>query len=144
LKLAQSIKRSALDCGFQVVFRPHPIERAAIVDRYGRVVDGVVIDTNIDIYESFFSANAVVGDVSTGMFESAGIVPRIFMWKTPKSTFVFPKHPFVEFGDFSELEDLISDRYAGTLSGESMRSIWLDDWKVNYANFVSSVIDLPS
>ncbi|MDP3283726.1 MAG: hypothetical protein Q8M56_04810, partial [Desulfobacterales bacterium] len=79
----------------EVVFRPHPEERASVWAKYPDGFAGNVrVDAHQDIYSSFREAGSVVSEVSTGLFEAIGLVPKVFIWDTPKARFGFPVHPF--------------------------------------------------
>jgi hypothetical protein len=131
---------AALGGMVSVLFRPHPLERARV---YAKYPDGFIgkirIDSHSDIYNSFREAEAVVSEVSTGLFEAIGLVPKVFIWDTPKARFSFPVHPFQGFSDANELARLILDESAGRVSSRRMESIWAPNWKRNYTNFLEKV-----
>ena len=87
----------------RVVFRPHPLERdhhqIANCDQDA----SYSIDLNPDVYASLRESYAVVAEQSTVLFEAVGIAERIFVWKTAKSQFGLPSHPFAFFTDAKEL-----------------------------------------
>lgn len=124
----------------RVVLRPHPLERAAV---YRRFPDGragnVVIDTNRDIYTSFMAAYAVAGEVSTGLFEAMGIVPRVLLWETPKARFSYPRHPFASFMDARGFIEALQAQGDGRPSVEST-DIWATGWVDNYKHYVTHVL----
>ena len=125
----------------QVVFRPHPLERASVWAKYtGGFIGETRIDTNQDIYASFRMARAVVSEVSTGLFEAIGLVPKVFIWNTLKANFSFPMHPFQSFSDANELAGLILDESAGRVSNQQIEEIWASDWQRNYLNFIKQVV----
>jgi len=139
LELAQKLSER-FEERYRIVLRPHPLEREKVFSRYpsGRA-DGVVIDKNLDIYQSFASAHAVVGEMSTGLFEAIDLVERVLLWETPKACFSFPKHPFRGFVTAEELEEEI-------LSDNSRRmhvaanDIWARDWRGNYRRYLDHVL----
>jgi hypothetical protein len=132
---------AALGDSHEVVFRPHPLERASVWAKYPEGFVGKVrVDIHQDIYSSFQEASAVVGELSTGLFEAIGLVSKIFIWNTPKSRFAFPVHPFQSFSDVNELAQLVVDEDAGRVSAQNMTSIWAPNWQRNYLDFIEKAI----
>lgn len=124
-----------------VVFRPHPLERARVWEKYpAGLIGAVQIDTCQDIYDSFRQAKAVVSEISTGLFEAIGLVPKIFIWDTPKSRFGYPAHPFERFSEVGELARLVLDEGAGRVSPQQLESIWASNWQRNYLDFTAKVL----
>lgn len=109
----------------RVVFRPHPLERANVWSQHPNGFSGKVrIDTHQDLYSSFKNAGAEVSEVSTGLFEAIDIVPKVFIWDTPKARFAYPIFPFQCFSDADELARLILDETAGRVNTEQIEKIW--------------------
>ena len=128
---------------YRIVLRPHPLERAEVYLRFpeGRVGD-VLIDQNRDIYSSFASAHAVVGEVSTGLFEAQGIAGRVLLWETDKARFSYPQHPFSGFADAQALvEALVVPQ--SEISGVLAEEIWAPDWVGNYREYLNQVLAAP-
>ena len=131
----------ALGSKVEVVFRPHPLERASVWAKYpDGFVGKVRVDTHQDIYSSFREADAVVCEASTGLFEAINLVPKVFIWDTPKARFFFPVHPFQGFSDVNELARLVLDENAGRVSAQQMESIWAPNWQRNYLDFIEKAI----
>lgn len=123
--------------GWRVVFRPHPLERANLINLLTRKKIGkVVVDQNLDIYNAFCNAHVVVGEVSTGLYEALGLADRVLIWDTPKSRFFYRTHPFASFIDANDLLEKIKDGNTGLLDIQSVHSVWADDWEGNYKNFL--------
>lgn len=123
-----------------VVFRPHPLEVAYVRERFkGKDITGVSIVSDGSIYDAFYGASVVVGEVSTGLFEAIGLVDKIFRWDTPKARFAYPDHPFDTFTDVSELAEKIRDPRAGRVSLETVDEIWAPNWQENYRSFLEQV-----
>lgn len=130
---------------FRVVFRPHPLERAKLQDLLVRKSLGnVVIDKNLDIYDSFCNAHVVVNEVSTGLFEAVGLADRVLIWDTTKSKFYYPEHPFASFVDANDLLEKIKDGKTGLLASQSVHSVWAEGWDANYKNFLMQHTDKAS
>lgn len=132
---------AALGNAAEVIFRPHPLERVKVWAKHpDGFVGDVRIDANPDIYNSFREAGSVVSEVSTGLFEAIGLVPKVFIWDTPKARFAFPVHPFQGFSDANELARLVVDDSAGQVSTQQIESIWAPNWKRNYLDFIEQVV----
>ncbi len=125
---------------YRIVLRPHPLERAEVQLRFpeGRAGD-VLIDSNRDIYSSFATAHAVVGEVSTGLFEAQGIAGRVLLWETAKARFSYPQHPFCSFADARALvEALQAPRSAQT---EALaEEIWAPGWAGNFRKYLAHAL----
>jgi hypothetical protein len=135
---------SRVDETHNVLFRPHPASpRAAIVLLIRQYGDMITLDKSADIYHSFANAPIVVSELSTGLFEAIGLVESIYMWKTAKSAFTFPRHPFMEICD---IEDFIRQLQRGTQrSANPLRedALWAPDWRSNYLTFLGDVGATP-
>jgi hypothetical protein len=135
IELAREL-RHKLDSRFNVVFRPHPLERESVLLKYpeGRI-ENVVIDQNVDIYHSFTNSFAVVSELSTGLFEAIGLVQNIFVWDTYKARFCFPEHPFSRFASVEDLVERISNMNQHDGSSDD-QGIWQAEWKKHYQDFI--------
>ena len=142
LALAQELAQ-LLRGRYRIVLRPHPLERAEVQLRFpeGRAGD-VLIDPNRDIYSSFATAHAVVGEVSTGLFEAQGIVGRVLLWETPKARFSYPQHPFCGFADARALVEALQTP-EGEYSALLAEEIWAPDWAHNYREYLAQVLAAP-
>lgn len=128
---------SLLGGGFEVLFRPHPMERTRARGLYsGVVAEAVRLDAHPDIYDSFREAYAVVSEISTGMFEAIGLVPKVFIWDTPKARFTYPSHPFQRFSNADELVAGVLEDNAGRIDDVLSHRIWASHWRQNYLDFM--------
>ncbi len=135
-------RRLAEHCGerFPIVFRPHPLERAAVLSEFpSGWSEGIRIDAAADIYQSFRSSHAVVSDVSTGLFEAVGITDRVLVWNTAKARFAFPAHPFPSFNDEADLARQLLGAAVAPLAPATVNAIWEPDWRANYVSFLAGV-----
>jgi hypothetical protein len=124
---------------YEVVFRPHPLERSAVNAKFSsQRVGSVRIDQNQDMYSSFQQCSSVISEVSTGLFEAVGLVEKVFIWDTPKSRFSFPSHPFFSFNSVEQLAEAITCGKGG-VSAEQNARIWGDGWEENYQRFLRSI-----
>jgi hypothetical protein len=125
----------------QVVFRPHPLERARVRQTFGDRIDDIPIDMQPNIYDSFVQAKAVISEVSTGLFEAIGLAQKVFIWDTAKARFAYPSHPFQGFRDATDLVAMIiSDRH-GCLDASDTDSVWAPLWRQNYEEFLRQALD---
>ena len=115
----------------EVLFRPHPLERAR-VDESG--AGSASVDRTPDLYESLRSASGVIGEASTALFEAIGIVPRVFVWDTPKSRFYLGDHPFERFAVGEQLATMLALPDPSGLG--PAEDIWADRWEERFLGFV--------
>jgi len=121
---------------YRVVFRPHPSEIEATSEKYGHCKGNVAIEWEKDVYEAFKTTECLMSETSTGLFEAIGLVNRIFLWSTPKSSFCFTKHPFAPFSDVHDLIDKVRDGESGKLGLSTAEEFWAPNWKRNYRTFL--------
>lgn len=137
--LARQLARAAARQGLRVVIRPHPLERVIVAEKYGQSLDkDIAIDQNDDLYSSVLGAHAVVSELSTGLFEAAGVAEKLFMWDTPKARFCFPALPFESFRCAEELLGLLGNDRAGRLPQAVSEAMWAQPWQRNYADFLAA------
>jgi hypothetical protein len=139
LDLARALLSHSKRFGLTVVLRPHPLERTRVLETSGAEISGVHLDTNIDLYQSLMSAHTVISEVSTGLFEAAGLAKRIFVWDTAKSRFSYPNHPFESFHSIDQLLYKLErkDCDIAEVPADS-RHVWCENWNLNFLNFLSS------
>jgi hypothetical protein len=143
LKLASKVAKLHASGDVSVIFRPHPLEWDIVKSL--KLPYGVDLDSNSDIYESFRQSSMVISELSTGLFEAAGIVKNVLLWKTDKSKFAFPDLPFPSFSTMQELEEHL--QMDDNSSKHSLFSIepddlWAPNWELNYRHFVDSVLSI--
>ncbi|MCG9026044.1 hypothetical protein [Laribacter hongkongensis] len=127
-----------LPAGWEVLFRPHPEERRAVLAMDGAAFAGFGLDRESDIYASLAQSEAVVAELSTGLFEGVGLARRIFVWDTPKSRFGLPNHPFARFSDAAALATALQVPQEGDLAPEQRESIWASDWRTRFSEFLAA------
>ncbi len=118
--------------GLRVIWRPHPLERHRAPD----AGEGFAIDRAPDIHASLTSAHAVIGEVSTGLFDAVGLAERVVVWDTPKSRFGLGDHPFATASDAADLAAKLADPACGRLSEEDAASIWAPGWRERFRAFI--------
>lgn len=129
-----------LPAGMELLFRPHPMERRALAPVGALALPaGVALDGNSDILETLRTAEVVVCEISTGLFDAIGLTPRIFVWETPKAQFQLPEHPFGRFADARDLVRQLPEPDAGRMTTADVNEIWAPNWRDNYRAFLASV-----
>jgi hypothetical protein len=137
LEFAEAMAVAVGPQGYDVILRPHPLERTTVAARHGDTIGTVSVDREADLYASLATAHAVTSEVSTGLFEAVGIADRIMVWDTPKSRFGYPVHPFERFTTVDDLVRLLAKDEAGRLSAAQLESIWASDWQAHYVAFLA-------
>lgn len=123
---------------YNVKFRPHPGERDVAVNVINKMDYEIILDNNIDIYETLANTSVIIGEVSTVLFEAIGIVNSIFLWNTEYSKTYLPKHPFKCFETIEELEKLVNSNLE--VDGDS-GLFWTENWNKKYSEFIQKVIN---
>ena len=129
-----------LNSDWIVSFRPHPLEKESLKKITFSEFSKVLIDTNENIYDSFFEASVVLGEVSTALFEAVGLVSNVFIWDTPKARFYYPEYPFPKFTGISDLIPKLIKLKEGSVSDVEDELIWASNWQNNYLQFVKSFV----
>lgn len=135
MQLAQTIAVAVADSGLRVVIRPHPIERSAVLAKWGKAVANVSIDVTPDIYVAFLQAHTVISEVSTGMFEAVGLAERVIILGSNKARICYPDQPFAMANSAQDIVDIVQGAKPGrpTVSEERF---WAPDWCQNYRKFL--------
>lgn len=123
---------------WEIAFRPHPEERQHVLAMDPETFAGVSLDRESDIYVSLASTEAVVAELSTGLFDAINLSRRVFVWDTAKSRFGLPSHPFASFTNAAMLADALSQPDTGTLSLEQGESIWASGWRDRFLEFLAT------
>lgn len=124
---------------WSVWFRPHPLERDAVLGRSRSDWGRVYLDLERDLYEALFSVQMVVGEASTALFEAIGIVPRIAIWRGEQANFLYPTLPFDSFLDEDDLVSNMKDESFGSVIASDAERIWAPDWHQRYTAFLNAV-----
>lgn len=67
------------------------------------------IDNYSTVAESAVNSDAVVGELSTALFDSVGRARKVIMWRTAKSIIAFPASPFLEADSLEGIRDAIQN-----------------------------------
>jgi hypothetical protein len=119
-----------------IAFRPHPLER----ERVSRSeVAPARLDLSPSLYDALARTYAVVGEVSTGLFEAIGLVPTIVVWDTPKSRLGLAEHPFRVASDAFAAARLVADPQPGPDLDPS--EFWASGWEDHLETYVRSAVE---
>jgi hypothetical protein len=90
--------RNDLPADWRVLFRPHPVERALVAQRYPRLIEasGVEIDTALDVNASLGNARAVFGYFSTVLYEALAFGCDVFVFDSPMADLCADREIFGE------------------------------------------------
>lgn len=142
IDFASRIYRLIAGQGVVVEFRPHPFERERI--KSSALPSGVCLDVNPDIYSSLRDSRIVISELSTGLFEAAGLVDKVLLWNTERSRFAFPELPFDSFSTEDELQSILCDDFSSRDDSRLIpaNELWEPNWEQNYMRFVEGAISL--
>jgi hypothetical protein len=140
LDLSQKVLELVALEDVDVLFRPHPIEKANVTDEI--LPSGVILDLCPDIYESFTNSILVISELSTGLFEAIGIADNILMWETKKARFMFPDILFDTFDSYDELKIYIDKIFNAhtAKSNVNLPEYWEANWEDNLFQFIEMLI----
>lgn len=105
---------------YEVVFRPHPLERESVADMVATGMTDPKIDDYATVDESADNSYAVVGELSTALFESVGRARKVIIWRTAKSVIAFPTSPFVEADSIEGVRNAIQNEAAANVEPEQL------------------------
>lgn len=135
--VARDLAASDIGRHFPVVLRPHPSEKPLVDARYGHLRPfGVSIDLTGDLYESILRARAVVGEVSTVLFEARYFGKPVFMLDHPYSTLHIDDGFFPVFADANELITLIEQTPQPTILDAGLFN---PSWKTAYRSWLATI-----
>lgn len=120
----------------EILFRPHPLERDTI--KKLNLYNKINIDSSGSIYEAFNNCDIIISEISTGLFDAIDFVPKILVWKTPKTTFNNIKYPFQEFTTIEEFYEIYSSHSVGLISEDIKNKIWNKNCVNNFKMYISN------
>jgi hypothetical protein len=133
-KLAQVIPGE-----YRITFRPHPLERDLVKTLAPSQCKGFDVDLSKDIFPALAQSYVVIAEVSTAAFDAVGLAERIFIWRTAKSKFSLPSHPFAELRDINDLVSQLAVPDAGKMSDTEVETIWATNWRERFKYFVEAI-----
>jgi hypothetical protein len=113
----------------RVVFRPHPMEAAA-VPRDSQPFD---VDARPELYDSFASASAVIGEASTALFEAIGLVKHVCVWRSDRSRNYVGAELFQEFASVDEVASIV--RGESTPVNAPAAAVWATNWRDRFVQY---------
>tara|TARA_B100000963_G_scaffold210008_1_gene182947 strand:- start:5772 stop:7181 length:1410 start_codon:yes stop_codon:yes gene_type:complete len=135
--LCNSILNSVLKNKFELLIRPHPLERDFFKKQFESLINnGFNLDQNDNIYETLIDTEVIISlQNSTVLYESIFFTKRIFLKNSKISNFKEHNGNFIMFSDFKELEEHI-------IKGDKINLKLSDVWEKNYVkNFYSFLMD---
>ncbi len=140
-EMAKSLKESVKN-DYEIMVRPHPIERKFALEQFAQNDAGIIIDNSENLYERLAGTYAVIGEISTALFEAVGLVHKIFVVNNEITTFGLPECPFEQFDSIEELKTRLFSDNSGNVNETIAASIWADGWENNYREFITQCIGL--
>ena len=134
LNFVQKIFSRCRSLGYDVVFRPHPIEKKINQEKYP-----FKIDYNENLNSSLSKTLILVGEQSTSLFEACSYVDYIFVWDTPKSNYFLPENPFLRFKDELEFINTIKNLKKLKIKKTNSNDFFDKNWKLNFTKFVNNL-----
>lgn len=134
IKLAEEL--SKIYDSYQVIFRPHPSERLDVQN----LIKGESIHFQVDYFSNLYQllevTAIIISEISTVLFESIGLVPRIIVWRTDFSRAILPVCPFE---NFNKINELIRLEAKATNYSLKENLFWDNDWEGNFKNFIKRI-----
>lgn len=120
---------------YNVVFRPHPIERNE-ANKLLKKYPYIEIDESDSLYSILNQSYMVVSEISTVLFEAIGLASNIAVWRTDYSRKLWPSHPFYEFNSFEEFINLMDSNSKFMIDSEKY---WPKNTMKLYYKFLNSI-----
>lgn len=132
----------AIAKGFQIVFRPHPSELNSIPGRYKTSLDlGIKVTTNSALYSDIASANIVIGELSTALFEALAFnnTRCYLLWSSFTKSYL--EHSMnIDIVDNNSVQKIFEDRGEQAENKENLY-FWEANWETRFQEAMSSLID---
>jgi hypothetical protein len=123
---------------YEVFIRPHPIETDNLYKKH-KFYKHIKIDNEENLYKSLSDKEIVISEMSTVLYDSLNIVPKIFILRTDKSKFSIPNHPFNEIKDINELIKKVNSNK--TLNTKvNLKDYFDGNWKNNYIKYIKKFV----
>jgi hypothetical protein len=128
--------------GFQVVFRPHPVERSRLAQTYGDFFErnGIPVDIEPDALLALAGHAVIVGDISTALFEALAIGRAVYAIEAPATA----THVSGLLPTFSTAEQLWSLLQSAPVAMADSEQVWAGDWERRYRSWIRDVTGLSS
>ena len=122
----------------EVVLRPHPSEWSVFEQSKIRHLEGVTIDYNKNIYETFSRVHTAIGTFSTSLYEAAALGKRVLLRSLDPDAYV--SNHFFEF--FDTPEELVEKlQHTDWAPLEDVYDVFFArNWEENYKNAVAQIL----
>jgi hypothetical protein len=132
--------------GFSVLFRPHPVERPLMKERYGDFFErhGVRVDMSEDFYDELHAHALVLGDGrSTSIFEAYAITGgrACILEMNEKLSEDLPKHAFLKvIRSVRELRPALRE-FKDRSESANYEQLFAPNWRERFARFISDTLE---
>jgi hypothetical protein len=132
--------------GFSVLFRPHPVERPLMKERYGDFFErnDVRIDLSEDFYDELHAHALVLGDGrSTSIFEAYAITGgrACILEMSEKLSEDLPNHAFLKvIRSVRELRSALAE-FRDRTESANYEQLFAPNWQERFARFISDTLE---
>ncbi len=124
---------------YQIIFRPHPLERHIANELYSELYDEIEVDIG-NLYTLFNKTDFLIGEISTTIFEALSFGITVFLIDNNYSRLNADIRYFnVTCTPEDFIEKLTSNLYIKN-SNTVIDYFWASNWKINYSNFIIDMI----
>ena len=135
MNLTLALRRYFPMVDYEIIFRPHPLERDRIPQRYRLLIKNRVQIDSDNLYQTLSQADYLIGtDISTVFFEAMRFQIPIFVQDDPYVAYYANPKMFILFQGISDLLTKIETNSIKTYNSEN---IWDSGWKSNYQEFIT-------
>jgi hypothetical protein len=132
-----ALKIIADSYGYAVRFRPHPLERLSVKDKYSALFGiGIVMSEDIPLYNDLSNADIIISEISTALFEALALKDKVhflFMSSYTKSYINDKiKIPQVDC-------DTIADIFKKQDAPNDINYFWEANWKHNFERELKNI-----
>jgi len=126
---------------YEVIIRPHPIEKNIKLYGSSKFSNYFKIDKEKNVYKSLADKDVVIAEMTTVLYESLNIVPKILMLRTKKSMFNIPDHPFQEI---KSLDQVIKKIKANENFNNKIKlnTVFKNDWEKNFQIYLKQKLQI--
>jgi hypothetical protein len=131
------LKKSLNENEYKLVFRPHPLERHKIQEKYSELLDrNIIIDAG-DLYSLFNCTDFLIGEVSTTIFEALAFDICIFIID---NNYTRLNADIKYFNTISSAEDFFNkiSSHDYKISSNTVDFFWASDWQERYSSYVNN------
>jgi hypothetical protein len=136
--------RDALPAGWTVTFRPHPVERHLVTQRYGALAaaDRVELDLDTDLYVALGRTRAVIGDASTVLYEALAMGCHVLPRDSRLTDSYIDRSLFpAVLGDGDDLRAALAEIIeTPSLAARTLDRVWAPDAVARFDRYVEGVL----